>query len=140
MLIATMFPAFAANDWVVRDSASPVPETADKLIAAVEAAGAKLVARVDHAANATSVGASLEPTILVIFGNPKVGTPIIQADRRAALELPIRILIWQEGGRTRLGYRNPQSLKAEYGIKGADEAFVAMTGALEKLTTAASKK
>jgi uncharacterized protein (DUF302 family) len=91
-------------------------------------------ARVDHAAGARATGLALEPTILVMFGNPKIGTPIISADRRAGLDLPIRVLIWEEAGKTMLGYENPSDLKSRYGVEGADAAFAAMTGALDKLT------
>ena len=61
-------------------------------------------------------GWTLEPTILVMFGNPKIGTPIIAADRRAGLDLPIRVLIWEEAGKTKLGYENPADLKSSYGV------------------------
>ncbi len=123
-----------AGDWIVKDSANDTNKTADQLVAAIEKAGAKVMARVDHAAGAEAVGMTLEPTILVMFGNPKIGTPIITADRRAGLDLPIRVLIWEEAGKTKLGYENPADLKARYGIAGADKAFEAMTGALDKLT------
>ncbi len=109
------------------------------MVAAVEEAGARVFARVDHAAGAKSVDEELEPTILLIFGNPRIGTPIIKAERRAALDLPLRVLIWEEDGVTRIGHEDPQDLKARYGIDGADEAFDAMSGALAKLTTAASR-
>ncbi len=123
-----------AGGWIIRDSANDASTTADRLVAAVEKAGAKVFARVDHAAGAKAAGMALEPTILVMFGNPKLGTPIIAADRRAGLDLPIRVLIWEESGKTRLGYENPADLKSRYGVEGADDAFAAMTGALDKLT------
>jgi uncharacterized protein (DUF302 family) len=129
----------AADPWIVRDSSHSVSQTADRLAAAVEAAGAKVFATVDHAAGAKAVGDELAPTVLVIFGNPKIGTPIIKADRRAGLDLPLRLLIWEEGGATRVGYEDPETLKSRYGIEGADESFAAMKNALEKLTTAASQ-
>ena len=128
----------AADPWIVRDSSHSVSQTADRLAAAVEAAGAKVFATVDHAAGAKAVGDELAPTVLVIFGNPKIGTPIIKADRRAGLDLPLRVLIWEEDGATRVGYEDPENLKARYGIE-ADESFAAMKNALEKLTTAASQ-
>ena len=139
VMVIAVTPALAIDGWVVRESSGSAAETADRLVAAVEQAGATVFARVYHAAGAKTVGEDLDPTVLVIFGNPKIGTAIIKADRRAALDLPLRVLIWEEDGVTRIGYERPNTLKTRYGIKCADEAFAKMTGALEKLTTAASK-
>ncbi len=129
----------ASAEWITRESPASVTETADRLVAAAEGAGATVFARVDHAAGAQAVGEELPPTTLVIFGNPKIGTPILQADRRAGLHLPLRVLIWEEDGATMLGYEDPDALKDRYAIEGADAAFEAMRGALEKLTTAATQ-
>ena len=129
----------AAAEWITRESTASVTETADRLVSAAESAGATVFARVDHAAGAQAVGEELPPTMLVIFGNPKIGTPILQADRRAGLDLPLRVLIWEEDGTTMLGYEDPDALKGRYEVEGADEAFEAMKGALENLTTAATQ-
>jgi uncharacterized protein (DUF302 family) len=146
-----LFPAFsgflailffvspASADWIIKTSASPVAETADKLVAAVENAGAKVFARVDHAAGAESIGEEMAPMVMVMFGNPKLGTPILKAAPRAGLDLPIRVLIWDEGGTTNIGYPEPAELKARYDVSGANQAFEAMAGALQKLTDAAAQ-
>lgn len=128
-----------AEEWVIKDSASDVAETADKLVAAVEAAGAKVFARVDHAAGAKTIDAELAPMTLVMFGNPKLGTPILQAEPRTGLDLPIRVLIWQDEDVTKIGYLEPEALKKRYEVEGADRSFEMMSGALEKLTDAASQ-
>jgi uncharacterized protein (DUF302 family) len=128
-----------ASEWITRESSVSVTETADRLVSAAEGAGATVFARVDHAAGAEAVGEELAPTTLVIFGNPQIGTPILQADRRAGLDLPLRVLIWEEDGVTMLGYEDPDALRERYAIEGADEAFEAMAGALENLTTAATQ-
>lgn len=128
-----------ADNWIIKDSASDVATTADKLVAAVEGAGAKVFARVDHAAGAASIDAELAPMILVMFGNPKLGTPILQAAPQAGLDLPIRVLIWDDNGATKIGYLDPADFKARYDVEGADKSFEMMTGALGKLTDAASK-
>ncbi|WDR06265.1 DUF302 domain-containing protein [Devosia rhodophyticola] len=138
VLLMLASPAFA-QEWIVKSSPSTVDETVEKLVAAVEGAGATVFAKVDHAAGAKAVGDDLSPTVLVIFGNPKIGTPIIKADRRAGLDLPLRVLVWSENDATQLGYEDPAALKARYAIEGADDAFAAMTGALDKLTTAATQ-
>jgi uncharacterized protein (DUF302 family) len=129
----------AAAEWITRESSASVSETADRLVAAAEGAGATVFARVDHAAGAQGVGEELPPTTLVIFGNPQIGTPILQAERRAGLDLPLRVLIWEEGGATMLGYEDPDAVKDRYAIDGADEAFDAMRGALDNLTSEAAQ-
>lgn len=140
-LITVLFLTMTAQaeNWIIKDSAHDVSTTADKLVAAVEAAGAKVFARVDHAAGARSIGAELVPMTLVMFGNPKLGTPILQAAPQAGLDLPIRVLVWDEDGATKIGYVDPQDLKARYSIKTADKSFQMMAGALSKLTDAASQ-
>lgn len=138
LLAATIFSAGAQEGWIVKTSPATVAQTADKLVAAVENAGATVFARVDHAAGARSVDADLADMTLVMFGNPKLGTPILQAAPRAGLDLPIRVLIWDEAGETQLGYLDPAALKQRHGVEGADAAFEAMTGALDKLTDAAT--
>lgn len=129
----------ASAEWITRESSASVSETADRLVSAAEGAGATVFARVDHAAGAQAVGEELPPTTLVIFGNPRIGTPILQADRRAGLDLPLRVLIWEEDGATMLGYEDPDALKDRYEVEGADGALEAMKGALENLTTAATQ-
>lgn len=135
---ASTLAATAADGWIIKQSASSVDETADKLVGAVEGAGATVFARVDHAAGAASIDAELAPMTLVIFGNPRIGTPIMQAAPAAGLDLPLRVLIWDEDGTTQIGYLDPVELKARYNVEGADETFAAMTGALDNLTNAAA--
>jgi uncharacterized protein (DUF302 family) len=141
--LLSIVPAYAAGHsdggWTVKQSPSSVADTVDKLTSAVENAGAKVFAVVDHAAGAASIDQQLAPMTLVIFGNPAIGTPLLQANPRAGLDLPIRVLIWEEEGQTQIGYLNPEELKARYELEGADEAVMKMTGALDKLTGAAAQ-
>ena len=129
----------AEENWITKTSPHSVSDTADKLVAAIEKAGPKVFARIDHAAGAQKAGLELEPTTLVLFGNPKLGTPIMQADRRAGIDLPIRVLIWSENGKTMLGAVSPDGLKARYGLAGAEKSLATMGGALNKLMDAAAK-
>lgn len=139
LLLATSVSARAEDGWVIKTSAVSVEKTADKLVAAVEKAGAKVFARVDHAAGARSIDAELTDMTVVMFGNPKIGTPVLQAEPRAGLDLPNRVLIWDDEGQTKIGYLDPADLKARYKVSGADQAFEVMSGALGKLTDAASQ-
>ena len=98
-----------------------------------------MFARVDHAAGAKSIDTPLDPMVLMIFGNPKIGTPILQANPKAGLDLPIRVLIWEEDGKTQIGYLDPERLKERYSVSTADKSFMTMAGALNKLTSAAAQ-
>ena len=77
--------------------------------------------------------------IMVMFGNPKIGTPVLKAAPQSGLDLPLRVLVWDDGGVTKVGYLDPQDLKARYGVEGADAAFETVAGALDKLTGAATQ-
>ncbi|MCP4303433.1 MAG: DUF302 domain-containing protein [bacterium] len=129
--------AWAQEGWIEKSSPHSVADTTAKLKMAVENAGAKVFAVIDHAAGAASIDQELAPTTLIIFGNPKIGTPLIQSNQLVGYDLPIRVLIWEQDGTTRLGYEDPAALAAQYSIEDADAAVTGMTGALNKLTGAA---
>lgn len=121
-----------------KTSPHSVAQTIDKLEAAVTAAGATVFARVDHAAGAEKVELDLRPTQLLIFGNPKLGTPAMQDGQTAGLDLPLRVLAYADAeGVVHVAYHDPAELAATHGLP-ADAAYIKMmTGALDKLTGAA---
>jgi uncharacterized protein (DUF302 family) len=122
-----------------KQSAHDVAATVDRLVVAIEKRGAKIVAKVDHAAAAAGVGLELRPTTVVIFGNPKLGTPLMQENQQVGLDLPLRVLIWQDAaGRVQIGYRTPDRLAAEYSIAGQGDLRKAMAGALAAITDEAA--
>ena len=129
-------PAFA--DYVTVAANGTVAETADRLVATVEGAGAIVFARVPHSKGAMSVDMELQDAELVIFGNPKLGTPALQQDIRAGLVLPLRVLVHDEGGQTVLTYESVDAMFE--GLEIADDApfRAAMEGALSNLTGAAA--
>ena len=86
-------------------------ETMDRLAAAVTTRGISIMARIDHAAAAAEIGMELRPTEVLIFGNPRAGTPLMQAAQTIGVDLPLKALVWQdEGGTTWLAYNDPQWL------------------------------
>ena len=109
-LLVMSMPARAADDWVTKQSARSVADTVSALTAAVDKAGAKVMATVDHQANAATIDTGIPATTLVIFGNPKLGTPLIAENRRVAIDLPQKVLVWDEDGVTMLGYVDPAEL------------------------------
>lgn len=138
-----LFSGDAANAqeqgaWIVKTSPHSVPVTVERLNSAIEDAGASVAAVVDHAAGAKGAGMELSPTTLVIFGNPKLGTPLMQENRQIGIDLPMRVLIWQDGDITRVGYLEPESMASSHGIAADNASIRKMTGALDKLTDTAT--
>lgn len=132
-------PASAMGDLVVRESKLSVKDSIDALAKAVEAKGMKVIARVDHAAGAKAAGLEMRPTEVLIFGNPKAGTPLMQANPEIAIDLPLKMLAWQAAdGKVFVGYTAPDKLKARHGIKDRDEIFKGMAAALLGLSDVAS--
>ncbi len=134
-------PALASNDDIIKvKAAGDVATTMDALEAAVTGAGATVFARVDHAAGAEKVGMELAPEQVLIFGNPKLGTPAIQDNPLAGLFLPLKVLVYQDGaGQTWLAYEDPKEMLDDLGGISDDAEYIKkMTGALGKLTGKAS--
>ena len=129
----------AGEGVVVRESANPVAVTLDRLTEVVERKGFTVVARIDHAAGAKRVGRELRPTQVLIFGNPKVGTALMESVQGAALDLPIRVASWQDAkGKVWLSYTDPAALAKRYGIVDRDALVAKMSAALGKLTAVAA--
>ena len=99
-----------------KETARSVEDTVSRLRAVLESKGIKLFAVIDHSGEAEAVGLELRDTKLVIFGNPLAGTPIMSAAPPAALDLPLKVLIWADGDQTKLSYEEPQELAARYGL------------------------
>jgi len=116
-------------------------ETVDKFEAAVKAKGLTIFAKVDHAAGAAAVGLPLQPTQLIIFGNAKGGTPLMQSAQTSGVDLPLKVLVWQDAsGDTWLSYNDPEWIAKRHGLGQAVEAPVkAMSAVLHALTDAATK-
>lgn len=114
--------------------------TMRKLQDAVRAKGMTIFAHIDHAAGAADVGMTLRPTDLLIFGSPKGGTPLMQAAQSIGIDLPLKVLVWQDAeGRTWLSYNDPAWLAQRHGgAAGAEGAMQAMTGALKAIAGTAT--
>jgi uncharacterized protein (DUF302 family) len=114
------------------------PDTMKRLLAALPAHNMTVFARIDHAANAVAAGMSLRPTDLVIFGNPKGGTVLMQDQQRAGIDLPLKALVWEDaGGKVWLTYNDPAWIARRHGV-GHAAAVQAMTAAMKNLAQAAT--
>lgn len=127
--------AALAGDLIEKTSPHSVSVTMDRLAAAVSGAGATIFARVDHGAGAASVDLDLGASELLIFGNPKLGTPAMQGNPTSGLDLPLRVLAYTDSdGVVRVIYHDPASLAATHDLPADAKYIKMMTGALDKLT------
>jgi uncharacterized protein (DUF302 family) len=112
----------------------------NRLEAEVKAKGMTVFARIDHAAGAAAVGLSLRPTELLIFGNAKGGTPLMQSIQTIGIDLPLKALVWQDAsGKTWLSYNDPSWLAKRHGLgHEAEAAVTAMTAALNAIARTAT--
>ena len=117
-------------DVVTKLSPQSVHETAAKLTAIISAKGMKLFTVIDQAAEARQVGLTLRETMLVIFGSPKAGTPVMAASPLSALDLPLKVLIWADGGQTKVSYYAPAALAASHHLTADLAANLAGINAL----------
>jgi uncharacterized protein (DUF302 family) len=101
---------------VTRLSPRTVPETVACCLELLHARGITLFAVVDHSGAAESVGLTLRDTKVVVFGNPKGGTPVMEAVPLAALDLPLKILVWDDEGTTKVSYLDPHALSTRYDL------------------------
>jgi len=99
----------------------------------------KILMELDHQANAANVDLELPPTRIVMFGNPRLGTPLMIGGDYTGLDLPQKILVCERNGQVTLSYNDPSYLKNRHAISGKDEVLQKVTGALDKITSAASE-
>jgi len=118
---------------VTKVSTASVADTVSSLQAMVAARGMTVFAVVDHSGEAEKVGLELRDTKLVIFGSPQAGTPVMAAAPLAALDLPLKVLVWADGQRTNVSYTAPAALAARYGLS---EELAACLAGIDALTDA----
>ena len=121
-------------DYTTKDSPWSVPDTVHALTALIAERGMSIFATIDQSHEARRVGLQLRDTVLVLFGSPRAGTPVMAAQPLAALDLPLKLLVWDDDGRTLVSYLKPAVLSARYGLTGS---IAAPLGAIETLVDAA---
>jgi uncharacterized protein (DUF302 family) len=127
----------AQNGLITLPSRYPARDTMDRLLAALPKRSMTVFARVDHAAGAASAGLSLRPTEVVIFGNPKGGTALMQDRQTAGIDLPLKALVWEDAdGKVWLSYNDPAWIAQRHGLGPASAGAVeAMAKALAAIAT-----
>jgi uncharacterized protein (DUF302 family) len=122
----------------IASSFSP-KETMDRLEAEIRAKGMSVFARVDHAAGAAEAGLELRPTNLIIFGNARGGTPLMQASQTAGIDLPLKALVWQDAaGKTWLSYNEPSWIVQRHGLGVRAEIVDKLAAALSAMSRTAA--
>lgn len=123
----------SADGVVVRKSPHSVENTLDRVAAVAESLGAHVLARIDHAEDAATTGVEMAPAGVVIFSNPSMGTPLIAASPTAGLDLPVRVLVWEDDGNTWLAYTDPEALARRHDIDRDHAAIVRMSTTLDSI-------
>jgi uncharacterized protein (DUF302 family) len=118
---------------IVERSVSGYRETTAALIAAIERRGLTVFARIDHAAGARAPGLELDDEEVVVFGNPLSGTPLMRADPRIGIELPLRMLVWRAADEVFVGYHDPRELSAAFNLAEHDTTLDQMAALLNAL-------
>jgi uncharacterized protein (DUF302 family) len=109
--------AYAADGLIQTKSPNSVRETMNRLEEIVKQRGLTVFARIDHAAGASKIGKALRPTELLIFGNPKGGTPLMACAQTTGIDLPLKALVWEDASRqVWLGYNDPAYLARRHGV------------------------
>ena len=110
----------------------------ERLQEALDEHGLTLFARIDHATGARKADVDLAPNVLLIFGKTSVGTPLMQADPHVGIELPLRMLVWQDPEGTHVGYLDPRELADRYALDGHQETLERQAAVLAKVAAAAA--
>jgi uncharacterized protein (DUF302 family) len=109
----------------------PVNDAVNRVVGALSAAGMKVFAQIDQAAEARAVGLEMRPTVVILFGNPKSGTPLMVARPTVAIDLPLKVAIWEDDrGATLLSYNLPELLVERHGLDEALAAKLSSAGPL----------
>lgn len=120
-----------------KPSKHPVEQTVEALTALLKSKGVAIFALIDHSGEAEKVGLKMRPTKLVIFGNPKAGTPLMLASPSSAIDLPLKILVWEDGqGKVWVSYNSPEYLRERHGLA---EELMQNIAIIETLATKAGE-
>ncbi len=133
-LILLLAPSqvLAGDDGVTRrESRYSVPQTLDRLQSILKERGITVFARIDHAGEAAKVGLELRPTQLLIFGNPRAGTPLMVAHPTMAIDLPMKVLAWQDtAGKVWIGFNSVDYMRKRYDLTDDETKSLAVVGVL----------
>lgn len=129
----------STNGLIVKQSNLDFETTYKKLHSTIESnPNLKIILELDHSKNAASKDLELRPTKIIFFGNPLLGTPLMQASATASIDLPQKIVVFEEGNKTHIAYNDPLYLKERHNIESLEEILSKIAGALDLITNKAS--
>lgn len=139
VLVALTWASVAGADIIRTEAVGSVEDVTSRIEEAVTGAGATVFAKVPHSKGAQSVGMALNDATLVIFGNPKLGTPALQQDIHTGLILPLRVLVYaDDDGQTWIAYEDIPAMFNGFAVESGSNFMAAMAGALAKFSSAAA--
>jgi uncharacterized protein (DUF302 family) len=140
-MLITSTHAFAVESLITVESHYSAKETADRFESIIKDKGFTVFSRIDHQKNAAGVNLTLRPTEVIIFGNPNIGTQLMQCNQLVAIDLPQKVLISEDAdNKVWLSYNNPQYIKQRHSIAGCDKVINKISGVLNTLSIAATSK
>jgi uncharacterized protein (DUF302 family) len=138
LALSASHTALAADGLVTKSSKHSVAITMDRIESVAKEKGMIIFARIDHGAGAEKVGLKMPAAQVMIFGNPKGGTPLMLASPSTALDLPLRVAVWEDAqGKVWVGYNSVSFVKERHSIAGKDELVKTLDGALDGITNKA---
>ena len=144
LFLVLLFPMVASSqnqDWITVTSTKHHQETVDALERAILDKGFTVFDIIDHAKGAERAGLILEPTTVIIFGNPRAGTALMKCDQRMGIVLPLKILIWEdESGKVNAGFIDPEKYLKEFDLEKCKEGLTKMKANLKNLLSIIEKK
>jgi uncharacterized protein (DUF302 family) len=140
-IVIIAFPVAASDGMVNVQSTFNVEETADRMVSILKEKGMTVFNRIKHSAAAAEVGIELRNTELILFGNPKVGSPLMKCQQSAAIDLPQKALIWKDDqAKVWISYNDPRYLKKRHNITGCEEVISKIETALAGISESAATK
>lgn len=139
LILLAVLPAMAADGLINVQSAFSVKETTDRIESILIEKGMTIFNQINHSDAARNVGAELRETQLIIFGNPKVGSPLMQCQQSVAIDLPQKAIVWEDNqSKVWISYNDPRYLKKRHHIIGCDEVITKVENALSGIIKAAA--
>lgn len=143
LAIMILCPALASGSHglITVQSSYSVPVTADHLESILKEEGMTVFSRIDHASGAAGIGETLRPTVLLIFGNPRAGTALMKCGQTTGIDLPLKILMWEDvSGLVKLSYNDPRYIADRHGISHCGQVMEKMSGTLKRIAERAAGK
>src|SRR5260221_635569 len=140
LICSTIISNAQVSEWIIVSITYSTQQTVEVLRKVIQQKGFKIFNTIDHAQGAESVGLTLRPTMLIIFGNPKGGSPLMNCDQRMRIILPMKILIWEDESKVKAGFINPEKYAREFDFEKCKEILLKMATALKEILAGVEKK